>query len=299
MTQHQPELAVLFADIVDSTQMYESLGDASARAQMQKSIQLLVEVTVHRRGRLIKTIGDEVMCRFDSVDDAALAACDMQRVLSQGAAGSSPGLKVGFEYGPVIEEDGDVFGDAVNVAARMAGSARGGQVLTTARTINAMSPTIQQLTRVYDRARVKGKSELLEIHEVIWADDDAVTRISTRLNDGGHPQHVQEFTQLVLQFAGESRDMGANDASLIVGRGDDCDVVIDCDTASRRHAAFEYHRGKFVLRDQSTNGTYVLADDGAELFARRETVPLVGDGLISLGKPIANQTGVLLRYRCK
>ena len=67
-------------------------------------------------------------------------------------------------------------------------------------------------------------------------------------------------------------------------RAEDNDVVVKGNLISRLHARIEISRNKFVLIDQSTNGTFVQAADGEESFVRRDSLQIKGEGLIGLGK---------------
>ena len=73
-------------------------------------------------------------------------------------------IRVGFHFGPAIMEGGDVFGDAVNVAARMAAQAKGGQIITTQSTLDLLSPARRAGSRFVDRAPLKGKKKKNEIY---------------------------------------------------------------------------------------------------------------------------------------
>ena len=88
-------------------------------------------------GRVIKTIGDEMMAVFPLADQAAQAAAAMQARIAERAVRrrhAALAIRVGFHFGPALETDSDVFGDSVNVAARLVGVAHGAQVITSAAT---------------------------------------------------------------------------------------------------------------------------------------------------------------------
>ena len=144
MARYNDNLAVLFADITDSTKLYSSLGDNAARVVVNACLTIVGDVVARCRGRIVKTIGDEVMAVFPSADAAMQAACDMQsRVSAIPQQENAPlAIRVGFHFGPAIEERGDYFGDAVNTAARMAGLAKSGQIITTANSVEALSPLL-------------------------------------------------------------------------------------------------------------------------------------------------------------
>ena len=106
MTQDPQHLAVLFADITGSSKLYESLGDAEALATIDGCLDIVAKVCTGAGGRVVKTIGDEVMAVFPSADAAARAATDMQvRISTRRTSRGTPlAIHVGFHFGPIIEE---------------------------------------------------------------------------------------------------------------------------------------------------------------------------------------------------
>ena len=130
---------MVFADVTDSTSLYHKLGNAAARSIVGACLNLLTEVCGRHSGRVVKTIGDAVMCVFPGADLAVLAASDMQAQVVATKPGNHPvSIHVGLHYGPVLAEDGDVFGDTVNVAAYLAAAASADQILTTEATENVL-----------------------------------------------------------------------------------------------------------------------------------------------------------------
>ncbi|MBP2677473.1 MAG: adenylate cyclase [Deltaproteobacteria bacterium] len=274
--------AVLFADISGSTRLYEVFGNHPAQEIIDHALSGMTRVAERHGGTLVKTIGDEIMVRFPSADQAVRAAIDIQMGLRDGDidAGHPLQVQIGLQYGPMILQHGDLFGDSVNVAARVRGIAKGGQIITTRDTVEALSPALAARTRLFDVAAVKGKAENLVIYEVLW-DEENVTRI-IRVGpslDVGHRPHTLTLLYEELQ---KRVDAGS---TVTLGRAGTCDLVVLSPLASRIHARIEYRRGKFILLDQSTNGTYVLTADGKEVFLRREELPLWGTGFLSLGEP--------------
>ena len=113
--------AVLFADLVGSTRLYDELGDHRAHAVTAGCLRGIIETVERFGGIVVKTIGDEVMATLLTAD-AALSCAEaiVSGVHCTGLETEKPlGVRVGFHYGPVIEDAGDVFGNTVNVAARM------------------------------------------------------------------------------------------------------------------------------------------------------------------------------------
>ncbi|MEM7207474.1 MAG: adenylate/guanylate cyclase domain-containing protein [Pseudomonadota bacterium] len=288
--------AIMFADVSGSTQIYERLGDETAKHVIGRCLSHLAAIVESHKGFVIKEIGDEIMCRFPTAD-AAISAAQVSQVDVQGMTvpgGSRMAIRAGVHFGDVIEDGSDIFGDAVNLAARMAGLAKGGQIMTTGHTVGHLSPALVSQTRQVDVTRVKGKQEEIAVHEVLWEQDDEVTRMATQLLQRAQTQPEQ----LKLTLGSQELLIGGEDG-VTIGRGEDCDLVVDAGLASRKHARCESRRGKFIIIDQSTNGTYVAPDNSAEVYLRREELVLQGTGVIGLGRATAEcGPDELVRYDC-
>jgi len=286
-------VAILFADISGSTRLYETLGDARARQLIGRCIALMTGATEKHAGTLIKTIGDEVMCRFPDADAAAAAALDMQEQVSGASitgGGMNLAIHVGFHYGAVVEEEGDVFGDAVNVASRMVNLSKRDQILTTGATVGQLSPRWRAATRQVDRAAVRGKAEEIDVFELIWQEAE-VTRIAGKawvMPPAGPPGH------LALRMGAHEIEVSSTHPSVTVGRAEQSDLVLSGDLISRLHARIEYRNNRFSLTDQSTNGSYVVDGAGNARLVRHDTQVLSGSGTISFGrKPEPGQTDLV------
>jgi class 3 adenylate cyclase len=288
-------LAILFADIAGSTRLYERLGNTVAKKIVSDCLRLLSEVTERHSGRIVKSIGDELMCVFPNADDAAQASTEMHHVLRQAAAFGqlnmeSPCVRVGFHFGPVIQERGDVFGDAVNVAARVVAQAKARQILTTFQTLEQMNQELRSSTRFIDHVSLKGKTEALDLYEVIWEEENLTVVGESSRQDHG------DTLKLRVQFQGKEIDLGRARPMIGLGRGQENDIVVADTLVSRLHARIELRRDKFVLVDQSINGTFLHIDGEAELCLRRGDLPLRGSGLIRLGRSTHGEAGQCISF---
>ena len=251
MPQKTAQLTIMFADITGGTSLYELLGDAQARSQIAACVERLSEVIEHHGGQVIKTIGDEVLCTFTGTEAAGLAACDLQeRVQDDPAFRTADGagrlqLRVGMHHGLAILERGDIFGDAVNIAARMTALAKADQVIMTKETADALPKLLNASTRCIDRTTVKGKQKSLEIFELIWRHDD-VTRVSGIDADSPEPQIVV----LKLTYRDRTTVVNAEHGQVVLGRSNSADITVHETLASRQHVRIELRRGKFFLVDQ-------------------------------------------------
>ncbi len=137
----EAERTVLFADVCDSTEIAEALGNVASRSIISEILGKLRAATESMGGTVIKTIGDEIMCSFTSPMDGIAAAVDMQRAVSAmlPVNGIHSRVRIGLHSGTVLLEGGDLFGDVVNVSARVVNMAAGEQVLTTGTTIGKIA----------------------------------------------------------------------------------------------------------------------------------------------------------------
>lgn len=282
----QTELAVLFADIAGSTRLYDTLGDDRAKVLIDECLGLMRDVIARYEGRVVKTIGDELMCVLPDADSGHLAATDMQvRVFALPPVSNvKRAIRVGFHSGPVIEENNDVFGDTVNMAARMAGLAKGMQIITTLATVERLSPALRGATRQIAALAIKGKGDDIEVCEVIWQDSEDVTMATPSMRPAA------AHSRLRVLHGGKELVLDQSSDALLLGRDAACQIVLADRMASRVHARIERRRDKFFVVDQSTNGTFVTFSGEAEITLRREEAILRGKGRIAFGHSIAQSS---------
>ncbi len=282
MTDGQPSYVVMFIDFVGSTRLYDLLDDREANRIIDQVMGDAAACVESSGGRVIKTIGDEIMCCFENADDAVTCACNIHSQTDElpPRNGFTFALRVGLHFGSaLLMEDGDLYGDAVNVAARMAGLARARQIILSRETLERLAPPLRSMGRVLDHVSVKGKRHKMTICQIIWEPHDATFMQSNIDLFNERP----DDSRLILRFGDQEFQLNKESPCLMFGRSEQCDLVIDADHVSRCHARVEYRRGKYVLVDQSTNGTFVTLDDGHEVYLRREEMTLWGDGVISIG----------------
>ena len=298
MTKKTGTLAILFADVAKSTQIYEALGNKDAKNLIDSCLSLLRKVTQHYQGKVIKEIGDEIMCVFPSALSALEAAKDMHQALEDMPPMDKPGftsanIYIGVQYGPVILEGGDVFGDAVNVAARMVALAKQRQTITTQETIDALPDGHAFDVHCIDKTTVKGKSGEMNIYEVIWEEED----LTVMMDDSVEAEVVK--ARLELKFDNQICELDQNRPSATLGRQIHNDVVVNDGRVSRTHARIEYRRGKYILIDQSSNGTHLLIQGKKSVVIKRDETQLIGNGLIGLGREPTPESPKSIQYTIK
>jgi class 3 adenylate cyclase len=295
MSSISRNLAILFADVSGSTTLYEKLGDRAALKAVETVVDLLKRTVIAYRGHVVKTIGDEVMAAFPDADTALQAASDMQtRVTALDPFGETRlAIRIGFHLGAVLEENGDYFGDAVNTAARMAGVAKGGQIITTGATVHALSPLLRESTREVAALSVKGKQFEVEVCEVLWQTGDDVTMLASK--------GAQASTEAVLRLTHGISEilMDASLPAVQIGRDAHHQIPIADKMASRLHGRIERRGDKFYYADLSTNGTYVMLDGDVETVLRRDQVMLRGRGTLSFGHSATEPGAELVTFVCE
>jgi len=239
---------------------------------------------------VVKTMGDSVMALFSSPDAAASAAASMQVAIESlpPLGDIKLGLRIGFHAGPVIQRNNDIYGDTVNVAYRLHEQAKRGQVLTSEETAALLSAALKSCTRVLYSVELKGKAERVSLCELVWRQGPDITDVagSTLADAAGRLSLKHRGTEV------------AQEPPLHIGRDKDCEIVVASENASRQHCTIERRGEKFVLRDHSTNGTYVTVEGEPEFALHREEYILRGHGWIAFGDPRAQATE-LLEYYCE
>jgi class 3 adenylate cyclase len=294
MQTQNASLAVLFADVCGSTTLYEKLGDAHALQLVGGAIALLRQLTEKHGGRAVKTIGDELMSVFPRADQALYAAAAMQTRIDAVSSvdDTRVRIRVAFHHGAVIEEDGDVFGDCVNVAARLAGIARAGQVLTSEDTVTNLPLMLRGTIRPVESVTVRGRREAIGVCEVLWNTQDqdrtVVAASVARATNGIMPLRLQLATGMI--------ELPPDSPAARIGRDPTAAIVVNHSKVSRDHAHIECRRGRFVLVDHSTNGSFVHGEGADEILVKREDFVLAGSGEIRLGHASAEGMPADLRF---
>jgi class 3 adenylate cyclase len=289
--------AVMFADVSGSTRMFAVLGDETARAVIGEFVNRCGDSARRHGGQLVKGIGDAALLVFDSADQCVLAASAIQAELDGYSFGGYPiKLHIGLNFGAVMTEDRDVFGDTVNIAAYLTDMASAEQILTTEDTYERLSTPLKACSRPLFRARVKGTTREATIYEVLWKTDHAHI---TELNPAAQRLLPADQGALRLEWNGNTVHVDHRRQSVLIGRGPHCDVIVASRYASREHASVRTEGTAFYLIDRSINGTFVKFDDGRSTHVLRREVPLDGAGYIYPGGPPesdAGQGGDVIRF---
>ncbi len=285
--------ALLFVDISGSTALYEELGDQEAHSRIDQRLRLLQRAAADHGGQVVKSMGDGLMCDFGDADSALHAAHAMQLTMFASPGGIGLGIHIGCHYGPVLDNDGDIYGDSVNVAARIVGIARTGQVIVTRDLVTRLSEQMRSNVRPLGEVAVKGRREAVQILEYVWEGSPELTTLSRSAS-------TERLLRLCLICGEHERWLDAErPGAITLGRDAASDIVIGDREASRQHARIEKRPDRFVLVDHSSNGTYVVVGNEAEVWVRREEFILRGRGRIALGRPTTDASATVVAFFCE
>ena len=160
---------ILFTDVEGSTALTQRLGDARARDLLREHERIVREALKAHGGSEVKTMGDGFMASFSSATKALDCAIAMQRAFAEHNESAEEPImvRIGLNAGEPIAEDEDLFGTAVNEAARITAAAEGGEIL--------VSDVVRQLVKGKDflfadvgERQLKGFDEPVRLYEVRW-----------------------------------------------------------------------------------------------------------------------------------
>lgn len=294
MTYKQTDFAaIMFCDVVGSSSLYTRLGNDKAKELIDEALSIMCSISEQLEGRVIKTLGDEAMLEFESAEQACEAAIAIGLKLKS----IKITMRTGIDYGEVLYSKNDVFGDTVNDAAHLARMAQPNQVVLSAESLEALSPWLAHQCEAFDRVQLKGATEKSIVYRLSW---DANSRDSMDATRVGHTAVNLETTLsgpcLLVEYNGTVTDLKASSSPLVIGRDPEySDICLENQKTSRRHCSIYFYRGKFVLEDHSTNGSYLQLSSNDELYLRRESVPLTGSGRISPGQSF-QQSDQVIRF---
>lgn len=296
------ERTVVFADLRGSTSLFEKLGNAEATSVVTQTVSSLGRVITQAHGQVVKTLGDGLMAVFEQPEQAVRAANSMHDVLDDMVArgrsvGGSPGLRalrlqVALARGEIVEMNGDCFGDAVNVAARLLDHAGDNETLITDGVYSGLDPSLRERFRSLDWMHLRGRAEPVLVHL-----QGGRRHSDTVVTQFGNVQTSEDPDGIRLAWGPLNRLYAGDRLPVVLGRSPQSTFCVDDARVSRSHARIDWHGGTFSLSDLSYNGTYVRFVGGDEVLSlRRGTCTLHGSGIIGLGGAPNDPTSAIVRF---
>jgi adenylate cyclase len=287
------ELTVLFVDVSGWTDLCARIGDAAAKLIVDSLLSELREDVERCQGRIVKRIGDELMCVFNTSSDAASAACEMQRRADVRNRFQTEKLflRIGFHSGPVLIEKDDFFGDTVNTAARVTAEAFRERILATRVAVEQFPEELASVVRPWRSAALRGKEASVELVELVWREGDG-TFVRSRTMIMG-----TKLRCLRLDYCGKEYILEAGGKPIKFGRGGTNEIVIYDPTScvSSSHGQVEFRGGIVEVVDTSRNGIYVVFD-GKPAVRVNNRLALLSSGHMTLGRPPHDPQAISLDF---
>ncbi len=173
------DVTVMFTDIKGSTNYFETYGDIEGRLMVQKHNEILFPLVEKHRGRVIKTIGDAIMAAFEEPVEAVRSAIDMQEALfeynrKKKEKKDQIQIRIGVNTGEGLVEKKDIFGDVVNVAARVESLTEPNEIMISSPVYEEVRKTDDIICRYASQTKVKGKVDAIEVFRVVWGEEESV-----------------------------------------------------------------------------------------------------------------------------
>ncbi len=237
-------------------------------------------------GQVVQLRGDGLLGTFASTDAALTAAVALRELPYR----EPLSMHAGIHAGPVQQEADQLYGDVVNIAARMADIAKRFEIVLTQSAGEQLSQPGRWNLRLIKHVPVKGQAQPMNI--CLLAYDEAHSTVYRP------PDQTRTFhTRLELRYGARMFVVDADATHCLIGRDADCAMQVDHELVSRRHASVERVSGQFFLHDHSTNGSYVAGDgDARPALVQREVIQLKGTGVISLGVEPRHNADHLIRF---
>jgi class 3 adenylate cyclase len=274
MMNKEESQTVLLADVSGSVRLHEKLGGAEAQRAVDRCLKRVERAVDAYEGKVVRAVGDELLIVFARVDRAFNAALEMQQRVADlpAVSGVKLAIRIGFALGAISEEKDRIVGEAVNVAAHLAGLAKPGQILTGIESVDALPQVLRGALREVGPAAAKGSFPGTTIFEAV----------SDTAPEAPAEPAAAHGARLLLRYAGEVLVVDEVRPLLAIGRDVENGLVIKGKRASRNHAKIECKGNKFILVDESTNGTYLTLGNAREILLRREARVIFGKGVICL-----------------
>ena len=213
----EKKLALVFSDVVGSTQYFARFGDMAGRALQQRHLDLLSQALEPQSGRIVDTAGDGAFTVFPTVENAVTALAQMKELIGvqNGSYGRDHQLatRVGIHWGPVLTDGKLVSGDSVNLCSRVAGTCNPGEIRLTRGAFLELEPQKRLRCHGLPQVALKGITEPVEILRFEWRD---ATRypVRVRIRETGEEIPLPQQDLIAFGRLREQNGILANDVVL-------------------------------------------------------------------------------------
>lgn len=283
---------VMFADLTGSTGVFQRLGNEAAAQAITTLTQWIGQVVQDYDGRVVKMLGDGVLALFPDAASAVQAVIYLQREHARRRTVRGPThgmqLKVGLDSGELVQVDGDCYGDAVNMAARLSDLAGARQIWASDNVVDQVaSPPPGARFHSLGPVPIRGMAQARHVFRIEWQEDTSTDMLTLPAYEPASGRHARSAAGAVIELRSldVARDFGAAELPVNLGRAREAQFVVADPRVSRLHARIEWRNGAFVLVDLSSFGTCVrFAGAATAVQLRRSDCVLYDSGEIALGE---------------
>lgn len=297
------ELTIAFVDLTGSVSVFETLGNDRATQAVTRLTQWIGSVGIDNGGAVVKMLGDGVLLAFSNNRHAVETIIQIQQEHAIRVARWPDRLKlmmqIGMARGPVVQIDGDCFGDAVNVASRLSDLAGPEQILVNDQVIRTLGVHHGVRSRSLGPMRIKGRVEPAEVFRIEWQ-AEMLSEFLTLPADLHTLESAAQslYGSIQLNWLDTSQSYHLTDLPLKIGRVPEADFLVNDPRVSRLHVRIDIRSGHYVLADISSYGTWVRFDGAEHAIAlRRQECLLHSDGDMAMGAPFSEQDAPTVRFK--
>ncbi len=201
LRRHKNAMTVLFTDVVGSTSFFERNGDTAGLVMIHRHDELAAAGIQQHGGKVIKTIGDSAMAEFPNPGAAVRAAVYIDRQFLKLNLSLQEDqrveVRIGVHTGVGFRKGNDLFGDVVNVTARIVKRTAPAQILISRATYEAISKESDLHCRWLSKFTIDGRTEKEDIFEVVWTDVEAYQNVQERMAASSHiPPRYEVLSQI-------------------------------------------------------------------------------------------------------
>jgi class 3 adenylate cyclase len=295
---------VVFADLFGSTSVFEALGNARATQAVTHITTWIAQIIEAHGGRVVKMLGDGVLALFEDNTSAVNAVVEMQRSHQDRMTKMTPAtrmpIRIGVASGDVEIVDGDCYGDAVNVAARLSDLSGADQIWANSTALNSVNEADGVRFRVLGPIHIRGRAEPCTVYQVEWREDMVSDFLTVQaelepLFDSAHKDALGG--EIELTWLDTRKSFKAFELPIHIGRASHIEFMVSDPRVSRTHARIDWRNGSVMLVDVSTYGCWVrFSGGGSDLLLRREECVLHGRGEIALGSSFSDLSAPVISF---
>ena len=297
------EVTVVFTDITGSTRLFESLGNTKATQAITRLTKWIADICEAHQGRVVKYLGDGVLMTFaqnpNAIEAVVALQCEHQKRIRGWSEPFQMRLQVGLARGEVVEQDGDCYGDAVNVASRLCELAGPDQILASEAVIAQLPADNLVRSRQLGAMTIRGRDEACVVHRIEWQSEvlsETFTLQAVLLPKSETGLKVPQFIE--LSWLDLTVCFSYAELPLFLGRDKTANFVVPDPRVSRKHARIEWRVGRFYFEDVSSYGSSVrFSGSTTAVPLRRQGCVLPMKGEIALGASFDDLSIPVVNYR--